>query len=688
MPTPPPPPRPWPLSLKLATTVLLLVVIPLLLVAWINAVEVESQSVLRETHSLQRRSAAAARRLEERVGRLRAYVELVATNPTILAAVQDLAASTPTTPPPSPAAREAVARAFDARHPEIYALLTSLRRANPWFENVYLLDPDGVCIATSERATKPEMVGRPYDYRPYYQAALEDRVPFVTDVLKNANSPGTGIFVSAPVLVDDAVIGVVVLKVESGALHEVVADLARTGGGVLLVDRFGVVVSDAWTGSLRDTTDPQSLQFHPLASVDRFHTLFEQTRRYGTRDGEHYLDRIAQPLPLDPLWNALQQRKSGAAEHPFPPAWGQSPAPTMVGYAPVTTGAADSEPYGYVVLGEPAADFRGPLREIAGSALLRSALVALGVAFVIALLIRRFSRQVVDLADRARRLADGERNVAPLPWSRSDELGELAQSIQRLADHVSAAVEAERTARIASDHARDAAEALAQARTEAVARAHAALDGARRSLESTTEANPRTNLRRLTAPLEGATIDLAALADDGTLHPEPRRLSVPTLIQEILDARSDDAPERTVALVVDGTIPELETDRAMLRRIVEHLLDNACKFTRRGRVELRLTPHGEHGLALAIIDTGIGLTARQAARIGSEQAGPVGTSGIGLWVTRRLAKALGATLHAEGEVGKGSTVTVTLTAGLAAGIAKGIAPLLEEPGEVAPGASV
>lgn len=663
MSAPAPAPRPWPLSLKLATTVLLLVVIPLLLVAWVNAVEVESQSVLRETQSLQRRSAAAARRLEERVGRLRAYVELVATNPTILAAVEDLAASTaaahPTTPP-TPAERETTARAFDARHPEIYDLLTSLRRANPWFENVYLLDPDGVCIATSERATKPEMVGRPYDYRPYFQAAIEERAPFVTDVLKNATSPGTGIFVSAPVLVDDAVAGVVVLKVESGALHEVVADLARTGGGVLLVDRFGVVVSDAWTGTLRGTEDPQSLQFHPLAPVDRFQTLFEQTRRYGTPDGEHYLDRVAQPLRLDPLWNALLQRKSGAAEHAFPAAWGQPAVPTMVGYAPVTTGHAEGEPYGYVVLGEPAADFRGPLREIALSALVRSALVAVGVALVIALLIRRFSRQVIDLAARARRLADGERNVGPLPWSRSDELGELAQSIQRLADHVTSAVDAERQARAASDQARDAAEALAQARTAAVARAHSALDHARRALETNLEAGGRGGLRRLTAPLEGAALDLAALAEEGSLRPDPRRVSVPTLVQEVLDARSDDAPDRTVALVVDGTVPELEIDRAMLRRIVEHLLDNACKFTRHGRVELRVQPHGERGVAIAIVDTGIGLTARQAARIGSEDAGPVGTSGIGLWVTRRLAKALGARLHAHGEVGKGSTVTVEL----------------------------
>jgi signal transduction histidine kinase len=135
---------------------------------------------------------------------------------------------------------------------------------------------------------------------------------------------------------------------------------------------------------------------------------------------------------------------------------------------------------------------------------------------------------------------------------------------------------------------------------------------------------------------------------------------VPALVQDVLDTRSDDSPERPVALVVDGTVPELETDRAMLRRIVEHLLDNACKLTRHGRVELRVRPHGERGVAIAVIDTGIGLTARQAARIASEDAGPVGTSGIGLWVTRRLARALGATLHAQGEVGKGSTVTVEL----------------------------
>ena len=39
----------------------------------------------------------------------------------------------------------------------------------------------------------------------------------------------------------------------------------------------------------------------------------------------------------------------------------------------------------------------------------------------------------------------------------------------------------------------------------------------------------------------------------------------------------DDTPERSVTLVVDGPVPELPTDRAMLRRIVEHVLEQPAQ---------------------------------------------------------------------------------------------------------------
>ncbi len=647
------PVRDWPLSLKFATTVLVLAVIPLLLVAWVNARAVESQSLVRETGSLQRRAAAAARRLEERVGRLRASVELVAQNPTIVTAMRDHSGAAEA----SDVARVEAARSWDGRHPEIFELLTSLRRANPWFSNVYLLDAGGVCIATSERVTKPQMVGRPYDYRPYFQAAIEERAPFVTDLLKNATSPGTGIFVSAPVFVDEAVAGVAVLKVDAAALHEVVADLAHIGGSALLVDRFGVVVSDAWTGTLRGVDDSRSLQFHPFASVARFSTLFEQTRRYGTPDGEHYLDRVGQPLALEPLWNALQQRRSGAAEHAVPVAWGEAGIPTMVGYAPVIAGRA--EPYGYVLLGEPAADFRGPLAQIAESALLRTGLVAFGVALLIALLIRRFSRQVVDLAVGARRLAAGERG-ASVTLDRRDELGMLAKSIQQLADHARDAVDAEQNARRTDEQARDAAEARSRAHDEAVSRASTVLDEARRALQEAVSSDSRAGLRRTTGQLEGLSIDLSALsaAPEGP-SPTPARVDVGALCKEVVEARESETTQRPLTVDVEPDVPAITTDRAMLRRILEHLVDNATKFTRRGRVRVGLRRIGE-GIVLTVADTGIGLTARQVDRISGESDQPIGEGGIGLWVARRLSRALGASLTAWGEVGRGSVVAVGL----------------------------
>ncbi|MEM9462777.1 MAG: ATP-binding protein [Myxococcota bacterium] len=649
------PVRDWPLSLKLATTVLLVAVIPLLLVALVNEQQVASHSHSRETQSLERRAAAAARRLEERVGRLRAYAELVAENPTIVAAVRDGSGTASS----DQAQRREAARAWDRRHPEIYALLTSLRRANAWFANVYLLDPGGICLATSEREYKPTMIGRPYDYRPYFQAAMGDRAPFVTDVLKNATSAGTGIFVSAPVRVDEAVAGVVVLKVDAAALHEVVADLARTGGSALLVDRFGVVVSDAWTGALRGVDDPSSLQFHPLASLARFFTLFEQTQRYGNPQGEHYLDRVRQPLALDSLWNSLQQRRSGAAEHGFPAAFGAAAVPTMVGYAPVTTG--HQEPYGYILLGEVAAEFRGPLAEIAQAALWRAGLVALGVALVIALLIRRFARQVVDLTQGARRLAAGQR-AGSLLLPRGDELGMLAQSIQRLADHVHETVTAQKEARTHSERARDAAEAVAQARTDAVGRAHAVLEAAQRSLRELPPGGERGGGRKIAATIDGCRLDLAALgSENAALVPSVRRVDVEALVREVIEPYVGEVPERAVRVEVgsNSEIPPVQTDRGMLRRLLHHLVDNACKFTRQGEVVVRLSAVDD-GVKIEVRDTGIGLTARQAGRITSEGDEPIGEGGIGLWVVRRLARVLGVRLSAQGEVGRGSVVVVVV----------------------------
>ncbi|MBL4687393.1 MAG: PDC sensor domain-containing protein, partial [Nannocystaceae bacterium] len=375
--------RRWPLTTQLALVLLLVVLTPIAAVVWINARDVERESFNRETIALENRAAEAARRLEERVGRLRAYVEHIATNPAIVTAVVGA--------PGKEGDVVAQAQVWDDGHPEIHDLLVSVRDANPWFRNVYLLSEAGVCISSSERGKTPAMVGRVYDYRPYFRAPVDTAAPFVSDVLKNATSPGTGIFVSAPIMVDGDVLAVAVLKVDSFALHDIVADLSQRAGRALLVDRFGVIVSDAIEGHVQTVEKPTSLQFRPLADVSRYVPRFEETKRYGGPGSNNYLDRIAQPLALNKLWADLRTQATGASQFGFPSTAGGE-VPTMIGFSPVWS--LSSEPYGYLVLAEESATFRAPLLDLGRQALLRFGVVTVAILFVCMLLIGRLTRRV------------------------------------------------------------------------------------------------------------------------------------------------------------------------------------------------------------------------------------------------------------------------------------------------------
>jgi signal transduction histidine kinase len=74
-------------------------------------------------------------------------------------------------------------------------------------------------------------------------------------------------------------------------------------------------------------------------------------------------------------------------------------------------------------------------------------------------------------------------------------------------------------------------------------------------------------------------------------------------------------------------------------------------------------------VALQVVDTGIGISASDQARIFEEfeqvNAGPRGDSmlrgtGLGLAISRRLARLLGGDLSVDSQVGKGSTFTLWL----------------------------
>ena len=666
--------RHWPLALKLAAAVFVLALVPQILVALVNAEEVRTQLEAREREGLQRRGVEAARRLEERVGRLRAYSDLLATNPLILEAVEDRI-SRPRRGSPATRHRLAVerARAWHERHDEVRRLLLSVRQSNPWFQHAYLLDPTGLCISSSESETQPEMIGRIYDYRPYFRAPLADAEPYVTDVLKNVHSPGTAIFISAPVLRGNEVAAVVVVKIDTAALDDVVADLSARGGRMLLVDRFGVVVSDAAAGKSRGVDDPLSLQFRPLASVDRYRTLFEDTRRYGDPLHENHLDRVADPIGLDLLWQRLRNGGAGAEALSFPSSSAGVEELTMVGYSVVW--ASPGEPYGYVLAAQEADRFLAPLEASSRTAMLRALLVASVVALIFGVLIRRMSRRVTRLAEATRRVAAGDLDLR-LGDRYGDELGELAASFDQMTQELAKTMGTVERQRAENEDARTETERLRAAKHAFIAKVsrqfRAPIDQigvVTTRLRTLAESHADPALLEGTVAIASANETLRrvseqmrTLAGDDELQAEP--VALRRFFEEIAQAVRPVAVLSSSELAVElqEDLGEAVVDRIKLRQVVHQLLDNAFKFTRNGAVRLQAFRRVEQGVPLLVVrisDTGIGMTRGQIERFEGEDPTETDVSaGTGLVLAKLAARAIDARLRVESQPGQGSSFEV------------------------------
>ncbi len=110
----------------------------------------------------------------------------------------------------------------------------------------------------------------------------------------------------------------------------------------------------------------------------------------------------------------------------------------------------------------------------------------------------------------------------------------------------------------------------------------------------------------------------------------------------------------------------LTTDADKARQILVNLIGNAVKFTDRGQVVLQVREHdGE--MHFLVTDTGMGIAAEDRGRLfqafGQLDASLTrrhGGTGLGLYISGRLAHLLGGRIDVESEVGVGSTFRLVL----------------------------
>ncbi|MBA3644867.1 MAG: hypothetical protein H0W63_01685 [Gemmatimonadaceae bacterium] len=146
------------------------------------------------------------------------------------------------------------------------------------------------------------------------------------------------------------------------------------------------------------------------------------------------------------------------------------------------------------------------------------------------------------------------------------------------------------------------------------------------------------------------------------------KVSMNTAIAEAAALVEPMATAKSLRFVVVNLFEDqsITTDRTKFKQMLVNLLSNAIKFTDQGEVRLTAAIRGDLA-ELCVSDTGIGIDADHLEAVFEpfwqvEQGATrrAGGTGLGLSVTRKLARLLGGDVTVKTAVQKGSTFTLTL----------------------------
>ena len=203
-----------------------------------------------------------------------------------------------------------------------------------------------------------------------------------------------------------------------------------------------------------------------------------------------------------------------------------------------------------------------------------------------------------------------------------------------------------------------------------------AIIGFTRIVSRNSEALPERQVDNLSNVLVSAN-HLLALIDEildlsrieaGEVTLDISETNVTEVLKEVTDSFEPLVDRPRVQLIVDaGTeLPRVLTDRDKLKQILLNLVSNAVKYTDKGTIAVRAEAVDAR-LRVDVSDTGIGIPAHEFGKIFDEfhradgGASPTrpGT-GLGLTISRRLARTLGGDVTVASSPGVGSTFTLDL----------------------------
>ena len=140
------------------------------------------------------------------------------------------------------------------------------------------------------------------------------------------------------------------------------------------------------------------------------------------------------------------------------------------------------------------------------------------------------------------------------------------------------------------------------------------------------------------------------------------------VVEEVVGELSVTAKEKSLALAAKypSGLGLAQGDRARVKQILLNLVGNAIKYTPRGSVEVEVR-QDEKGLVVTVADTGLGMSAEQMQklfgkfyRIATPLTAGIPGTGLGLWISRELARRMGGDITVESIEGVGTHMSLRL----------------------------
>lgn len=168
-------------------------------------------------------------------------------------------------------------------------------------------------------------------------------------------------------------------------------------------------------------------------------------------------------------------------------------------------------------------------------------------------------------------------------------------------------------------------------------------------------------------------LDLSKI-DQGNLQVQCRRCSPDELLDDVQSVAVPRARQKGIAFEIRRTGPvpvSIETDPVRLRQILLNLVGNAVKFTESGSVAVEVASDpAKETISFSVVDTGIGIPPERQhllfqsfSQTDSSISRRHGGTGLGLYISRRLAQLLGGDITVDSAAGRGSRFTVTVATG-------------------------